>query len=190
MQLGVLGPVEVRFGGQVLDVGHARRRAVLAVLLLNLGRVVPAEVLIDRVWGENPPVSVLGTLYGYVSRLKAVIARASDPNVALSRHPGGYLLHAREEQLDLWRFRRLAAEAAGSDDKRDAELLRQALKLWRGPALAGVRSPWLNAMRDTLEAGRLAALADLNDVRLRLGEHHALVSELTGQAAVRPPTSG
>ncbi|MGH3298093.1 MAG: AfsR/SARP family transcriptional regulator [Trebonia sp.] len=58
--------------------------------------------------------------------------------------------------------------------------------MWRGPALAGVRSPWLNAMRDTLEAARLAVLADLNDIRLRQGDHHALACELTWQAAARP----
>ncbi|MGH3298094.1 MAG: AfsR/SARP family transcriptional regulator [Trebonia sp.] len=141
MQLGVLGPVEVRSGGQVLDAGHARRRAVLAVLLLNHGRVVPVEVLIDRVWAENPPASVLGTLYGYVSRLKAILARVSDPQLVLSRRPGGYLLQARAEQLDLCRFRRLAAEAAGSDDNRGAELLRQALGCGAGRPWPGYGAP-------------------------------------------------
>lgn len=187
VELGVLGPVEVRAGGQVLDAGHARRRAVLAVLLLDLGRVVPVQALIDRVWGEDPPASVLNTLYGYVARLRSVIARASDPRVTLSHRPGGYLLQAEAEQLDLCRFRRLSAEAVvGSDDRRGAGLLRQALELWRGPALAGVQSPWLNAMRDTLEADRLAALEDLSDIRLRQGEHGALVGELTEQAAACP----
>src|SRR6185437_6593612 len=156
----------------------------LAVLLLEFGRVVPVEALIDRVWGEKPPTSVLSTLYGYISKLKSVITGTPDSRVTLSRWPGGYMLEAEAEQLDLCRFRRLAAEAAvASDDKREAGLLRQALGLWRGPALAGVRSPWLNAMRDTLEANRLVALEDLNDIRLRQGEHGALVGELTGQAA-------
>jgi DNA-binding SARP family transcriptional activator len=187
VEFGVLGPVEVRAGGQLLDAGHARRRAVLAVLLLDLGRVVPVEALIDRVWGEEPPASVLNTLYGYIARLRSVLARAPDPRVTLSRRPGGYLLQAEAEQLDFCRFRQLAAEASASpDDKRGAGLLRQALGLWRAPALTGVRSPWLNAMRDTLEADRLAALADLTDIRLRQGEHGALVGELTGQAAARP----
>ena len=187
VELEVLGPVEVRASGRVLDAGHARRRAVLAVLLLDLGRVVPVEALIDRVWGEEPPASVLNTLYGYVARLKSVIAKASDPRVTLSHRPGGYLLQAEAGQLDLCRFRRLAAEAAvGSDDKRGAGLLRQALGLWRGPALTGVRSPWLNAMRDKLEADRLVALEHLSDIRLRLGEHGTLVGELTEQAAARP----
>jgi DNA-binding SARP family transcriptional activator len=187
VELGVLGPVEVRAGDQVFDAGHARRRAVLAVLLLELGRVVPVEVLIDRVWGEDPPASVLNTLYGYVARLRSVVAEAPDPNLTLSRQPGGgYLLRAEAEQLDLCRFRHLAAQAAGSDDKRAAGLLRQALGLWRGPALAGVRSHWLDAMRDTLEAERLTALEDLNDIRLRQGKHSALAGELAGQAAARP----
>lgn len=187
VEFGVLGPVEVRAGVQVLDAGHARRRAVLAVLLLDLGRVVPMEAIIDRIWGERPPASVLNTLYGYVARLRSVIAKASDPRVTLSRRPGGYLLQAEAEQLDLLRFRRLAAEAvSGSDDKRGAGLLRQALGLWRGPALAGLRSPWLDAMRDTLETDRLVALNALNDIRLRQGDHAALVGELTEQAAARP----
>jgi len=171
----------------MLDAGHARRRAVLAVLLLEFGRVVPVEALIDRVWGEKPPTSVLSTLYGYISKLKSVITGTPDSRVTLSRWPGGYMLEAEAEQLDLCRFRRLAAEAAvASDDKREAGLLRQALGLWRGPALADVRSPWLNAMRDALEADRLTALADLSDIRLRHGEHGALVSELIRQAATRP----
>jgi DNA-binding SARP family transcriptional activator len=187
VELGVLGPVEVRVGGQVLDAGHARRRAVLAVLLLDLGRVVPVEALIDRVWGEQPPASVRNTLYGYVARLRAVLAKGPDPQVTLSHRLGGYLLEAEAEQLDLGRFRRLAAQAAGdADDRRRAAQLSQALRLWRGPALAGVQSPWLNAMRDTLEADRLTALADLSDIRLRQGEHAGLVGELTGQAAARP----
>jgi DNA-binding SARP family transcriptional activator len=187
VELGVLGPVEIRFSGQMLDAGHARRRAVLAVLLLDLGRVVPREVLIDRVWGEEIPPSALNTLYSYVARLKGVIAKAADPHVGLSRRQGGYLLQAKAEQVDLCRFRRLLAEAAVSPyDMRRAELLRQALGLWRGQALGGVQSLWLNVMRDTLEADRLAALADLNDLRLRHGEHGALVGELAGQAAARP----
>jgi DNA-binding SARP family transcriptional activator len=74
MEFGVLGPVEVWLDGRTVDAGHARQRAVLAVLALEAGRPVPAEVLIDRVWGEDPPRSVRNVLYGYVTRLKALIA--------------------------------------------------------------------------------------------------------------------
>ena len=71
--------------GQLADTGHARQRAVLAALLLDLGHVVPAETLINRVWGEEPPASVRNALYGYVARLRAVIADPADPEAELCR---------------------------------------------------------------------------------------------------------
>jgi DNA-binding SARP family transcriptional activator len=174
--------------GQVADTGHPRQRAVLAVLLLDLGRVVPTELLIDRVWGGNPPTSVRNVLYGYVGRLRAVIAGTADPEATLARRRGGYVLQARPDQLDLCRFRRLIAEAAAAadDDGHAAGLLREALGLWRGSALAGLDSPWLRGMRDVLELERAAAILDLNDIRLRQGQHDALISGLAGQAAACP----
>jgi DNA-binding SARP family transcriptional activator/Tfp pilus assembly protein PilF len=188
VEFGILGPVEVRVAGQVANVGHPRQCAVLAVLLLDLGRVVSVEALIDRVWGNAPPASVRNVLYGYVSRLRTVIADATDPQVTLTRHPGGYVLRARAEQLDLHRFRHLVTEAAAVEDDglRAAALLREALGLWRGRALAGLDSPWLHGMSDTLEQQRAAAVLDLNDVRLRQGQHAVLIGELVGQAVDSP----
>jgi DNA-binding SARP family transcriptional activator/Tfp pilus assembly protein PilF len=187
VEFAVLGPVEIRTAGQVHDAGHARQRAVLAVLLLDLGRLVPTESLIDRVWGEEPPASVRNVLYGYLARLRAVIARAAGPEVTLARGPGGYLLQARPEQLDLHRFRRLVADAgAAADDDRATAFLRSALGLWLEAPLAGVDSPWLRRMRDTLELERVAAVLDLNDIGLRQGQHSALIGELAGQAAAYP----
>jgi len=192
MEFGVLGPVEVWADGRPVDAGHARQRAVLAVLLLELGRAVPLEVLIDRVWGDDPPRSVRNVLYGYVARLKALMATGPDAdgpkaNASLSRHPGGYLLQAPPDRVDLVRFRRLAAEAAAAgDDGRAGAALGEAAGLWRGPALAGLDSPWLNAMRATLELERAGAAADLTDIRLRRGQHGALAGELAVQAAESP----
>jgi DNA-binding SARP family transcriptional activator len=188
MEFSVLGPVEVRVAGQPVTAGHARQRAVLAVLLLELGHVVPAELLIDRVWGEDPPAAVRNVLYGNIARLKSVLARAADPAVSLARQPGGYRLQADPELVDLYRFRALVAEAAraAGDDARGARSLRTALGLWHGPALAGLASPWLAAMAHSLEMERDAAALELTDIRLRLGEHGALAAELAGQAADRP----
>jgi DNA-binding SARP family transcriptional activator len=159
---------------------------VLAVLLLDLGRAVSPELLIDRVWGDSPPASVRNLLHGYVAKLRTVIADAADPDVRLARSQGGYMLQAKAEQLDLLRFRRLVADAEKDGDERAVALRREALGLWRGAALAGLDSPWLRAMRGTLELERTAALLDLNDARLRLGQHAALVSELSGLAAAFP----
>jgi DNA-binding SARP family transcriptional activator/Flp pilus assembly protein TadD len=188
MDFGVLGPVEVRARGVLVDAGHARRRAVLAVLLLELGRVVSAEALIDRVWGEDPPPSVRNVLYGHVARLRAALAGAGDGGVSLSRRGAGYLLQADPEQVDLYRFRGLTGEAgaAAGDDVRAGALLGQALCLWRGPALAGLASGWLDRMRASLELERTAAVLDLTDVRLRQGQHAGLVAELVAQATATP----
>jgi DNA-binding SARP family transcriptional activator len=187
VEFGVLGPVEVRVAGRLADAGHSRQRAVLAALLLDLGRPVPPELLIDRVWGEDPPATVRNVLYGYVARLRAVIAGAADPDVTLDRRQGGYLLAARGDQLDLRRFRGLVAEAhAAGDDEGAAALLRKALGLWRGPALAGLNSAWVRGMRTTLEAERSGASMELNDIRLRRGDHTALAGELAWQAAASP----
>ena len=160
---------------------------MLAVLLLDLGRAVTPELLIDRVWGHDPPMSVRNVLYGYVARLRAVLADPAGTAVTLARSQGGYLLQVRSEQLDLCRFRRqVAAAGEVADDKHAEALLRAALTLWRGPALAGLESPWLHGMRDTLEAERSAAAMDLTDIRLRRGEHRALASELTWQVEASP----
>jgi len=188
MEFGILGPVEVWVDGRPADAGHARQRAVLAVLLLDLGRVVPLEALIDRVWGEDPPRSVRNVVYGYVARLRTLVCSGQDPGVSLSRRTGGYLLQAAPEQVDVHRFRSLAAGAAAAagDDERAAGLLGEALGLWRGPALTGLDSPWLNGMRARLELERAAAVLDLGDIRLRRGEHGALAGELAAQAAESP----
>jgi DNA-binding SARP family transcriptional activator len=188
MEFSILGPVAIRVAGQPVAAGHARQRAVLAVLLLELGRVVSPELLIDRVWGDDPPASVRNVLYGNIARIKSVLVSAQDAGASLSREPGGYQLRADPEQVDLYRFRRLVAEAAAAadDDVQAAQSLRSALALWYGPALAGVASPWLKAMRHSLEMERTAAGLDLTDTRLRLGEHSALAAELAGQAADRP----
>jgi len=154
------------------------------VLLLELGRVVPAEVLIDRVWDQNPPASVRNVLYGHVARLKAALTGTA--GVSLSRRAGGYQLQADPEQVDLCRFRALAAQAAAAGDEQAVTLLRDALGLWHGPALAGLRSRWLDGMRDALERERAAVALELTNIRLRHGEHHALVAELAGQVAAAP----
>jgi tetratricopeptide (TPR) repeat protein len=187
MEFGVLGPVVVWVGGRAVDVGHARQRAVLAVLLLDAGRAVPLDVLIDRVWGEDPPRSVRNVVYGYVGRLKALIASGQDPDVTLSRRAGGYLLQAGPDQVDVGRFRRLVADAAAAgDDEGAGVLLGEAVALWRGSALSGLDSPWLNGQRARLELERAAAMLDLGEIRLRRGEHAALAGELVGRAAGSP----
>lgn len=186
MEFRVLGPVEVWGARGPLDAGHVKQRSVLAVLLLELGHLVPIELLIDRVWGDSPPASVRNNVYAYVAKLRSVIAEAGDNEVNLARQSGGYLLEADADRVDLHRFRGLAGEAATADDSLAGQLLSEALGLWRGPPLAGLHSPWLSGMREALESQRIGALLDLGDIALRHGEHAELRGKLATEAVAHP----
>ena len=179
MEFRLLGPVEASAEGRPVGLGHPKQRTVAAVLLCELGRAVPAERLIDRVWGEDPPGSVRNILYGYIGRLRTALADCGVPGVRLTRRSGGYLLEADPERVDLHRFHRLTAAARDRDDR--VALLRQALELWRGDALSGLTGAWAEATRARLADERLTARLELYDVSLglRLVEcraHHTLAT--------------
>jgi DNA-binding SARP family transcriptional activator/Tfp pilus assembly protein PilF len=185
MQLRILGPVELRRDGQLVPVAP-KQRVVLAALGLRANQVAPAEWLVTQLWGEQPPATATKTLHSLVLRLRRVL-----PAGMLMTRPPGYLLQVTPEQLDLLAFRQLAQDAtvaAGCGEfGRAAESWRQALALWRGPALADVDSEWLR--RDEvagLEELRLAALEACIDAELRCGRHAGLVAELRRLVAAQP----
>ncbi|MFI5491512.1 tetratricopeptide repeat protein [Actinoplanes sp. NPDC051859] len=183
-EFGVLGPVEARIDGQLADLGHARQRNVLGVLLVEAGRRVTVDQLIDRVWGEEPPQRATNALYSYLSRLRRALTAAG---ADIRREPGGYLLTVDPQTVDLHRFRTLTALArAATSDRSAAELIGQALDLWRGDPFTGLDTPWLAALRRTLLGERLAAELDRNDVLLRLGRHGELLPALTAAVAEHP----
>jgi DNA-binding SARP family transcriptional activator/tetratricopeptide (TPR) repeat protein len=181
----LLGEVTARAGDRVLDVGHARQRCVLAALLVDVNRVVPVDVLLDRVWAGRPPRHARNALSGYVSRLRQVLAVGGE--VHLARRSGGYRLSADPLAVDLHRFTHLVRLAGRSSTEDDSlALLQRAIGLWQGSAFGSLDTPWLTTVRDTLEADRLAAELDRNDVALRLGRHQALLGELSARAAAHP----
>jgi DNA-binding SARP family transcriptional activator len=181
---GLLGDVEARIDGRSVDLGHARQRCVLVALLVDANRVVPVDQLVDRVWGERLPLRVGNALSGYLSRLRQALGTS---HVRLARQPGGYLLTVDPMAVDLHRFRHLVMQARTvGDDEAAAALFVQALDLWRGQAFAALDTPWLNNVRDAVEAERLTAELDRYDVALRRGEHAALLAELSARAAAHP----
>ncbi|MEU8819078.1 BTAD domain-containing putative transcriptional regulator [Actinoplanes sp. NPDC048796] len=183
-EFGVLGVVEARITGQPVGLGHARQRSVLAALLVEVGRPVTVDQLIDRVWGAEAPQRAAGALYSYLSRLRTALA---DAGVGIERRPGGYALTADPEAVDLHRFRRLVALARGAEsDRSAAEQITKALELWRGEPFAGLDTPWLSATRELLLGERFAAELDHHDVLLRLGRHGELLPSLTAAVAEHP----
>jgi DNA-binding SARP family transcriptional activator len=194
MEFGILGPVEVRVDGRPVAVTASKPRTLLAALLVHANKVVTATRLIDLLWGEDPPASAKATLQSYVLQLRRLLpspAGSQDGGgVLLTRSPG-YLLRVEPERLDLDRFQGLvdAAHQArrDGDPAQAAAHLRQALGLWRGPALCDVNSDtlrWVEAPR--LEELRLAALEARIDAELQLGLHASLVGELHALAATHP----
>src|SRR6266536_562489 len=155
MEFRVLGPTEFWSAGQQYDLGPARVRSALAILLLTPRTIVPAEALIDRLWDTSPPPKARESLSVYVARLRASLRHAPDDNVRLAGRARGYVLDVDPEAIDLYQFRRLRRQAdaltASGDFDHAALLLREADGLWRGQALAGIRGDWVARMRDSLE---------------------------------------
>src|SRR5450432_1116315 len=133
----MLGPLEVRAdSGCVLEVRGPRLRALMILLTLETGKVVTAARLTDALWGDDLPAGATNALQALVSRLRRAL-----PDAVVTAHPAGYQLVLDPGQVDAFRFERLAAGGRGqlrSDPAAAACTLRDALGLWRGPALADV----------------------------------------------------
>jgi DNA-binding SARP family transcriptional activator/tetratricopeptide (TPR) repeat protein len=189
VEFGVLGPVEFRVAGRSVDLGPGKQRGVLAALLVDAGRVVTGERLIDRVWGDSPPADVRSVVYTHVSRIRRLLAGVGvDATVVeLCRRSGGYVLQVEPERVDLRRFRRLVAEARGVGEVAEtAAMYRRALGLWRGDACADLSGVWFEGLRAALDGERRSTLADCVDAELVLGRHAELLPELSAWRAAHP----
>jgi DNA-binding SARP family transcriptional activator len=177
--------LEVRGVDGPLALGGAKQRALLALLLLNANRVVSRERLIDALWGEDPPETAVTTVQVYVSRLRKVIG----VHALITRAPG-YLLVVDPESIDLSRFERLLAQGrealAGGDAERSARALREALALWRGPALAEFEEAFARLEARRLEDLHLAAIEDRIEADLARGRHGDVIGELELLIAEHP----
>ncbi|MEU3463402.1 BTAD domain-containing putative transcriptional regulator [Streptomyces sp. NPDC006733] len=175
---GILGATQAwNVDGSALVLGGPRRRALLALLLLDAGRVVTPERLIDGLYGEEPPAGVANALQSQVSRLRHVLPQPVEFS------PAGYRLVIDPDDVDAHRFERLSAQGrealAAGDPARAAELLREALALWRGPALADVGdAPFARPQVTRLEELRVSAAEDRMEAELALGGHRELVAGL------------
>jgi predicted ATPase/DNA-binding SARP family transcriptional activator len=166
----------IRPDGTPVPVGGARLRALLSVLALRAGRTVPAGVLVDEVWGADPPADATGALQALVGRLRRVLGAA-----AVASADGGYRLTAAPDDIDLTRFDRLTGDGltalADGDPAKAAAVLDDALALWQGPALADLpdrtaeAARWATRRLDALRARHAAALA--------LGRAEQALPELT-----------
>jgi DNA-binding SARP family transcriptional activator/tetratricopeptide (TPR) repeat protein len=189
LEFCLLGPVVVRRGGVALPVPRGSQRAVLAVLLLNAGRVVSVGEIAETLWGAAPLPSASATVRNYVKRLRRVLGDAGQARIVT--RPPGYVIRVEPGELDVARFEVLLEGARnavrGGSWEAAADQAREALALWRGEPLADVESQAL-VLR---EVPRLAELrlqvAELQiDAELRLGRHGVVIAELERMAAAHP----
>jgi DNA-binding SARP family transcriptional activator/tetratricopeptide (TPR) repeat protein len=178
MRFGILGALRVTDAGQEIAITAGRDRVVLAMLLLHPDRIVGADDLIDAVWEDGPPATARGQLQTCVSRLRRTL-----PAGAILSDPAGYGIRLRDDELDAARFTRLvcrAREAAGADAQAARGSFREALALWRGPALTGIDSRAVRHGAAVLDEQHAVAIEDWADLELAGGDDRNLVAELTG----------
>ncbi|NRQ37595.1 AfsR/SARP family transcriptional regulator [Nonomuraea sp. NN258] len=183
MRFGILGPLEARRSdGTSIAAGGPRLRALLAMLLLDAGRVVTGERLVDGLYGEQP--GAVNALQSQVSRLR----KGMGADAPVEFHPAGYRLAVEPDEVDALVFERLAAEGrAETDPRARAEIYGRALALWRGPALADVRdAPFAEPQATRLEQLRLDVVEERVEADLALGRHRELVGELRELVAADP----
>ena len=185
MYIGLLGSFEVRLDdGACAEVPGARLRGLLAALALEPGHVVPNATLVDWIWGERPPAEAANALQRLVSRLRKVL-----PDGLVEGQPGGYRLTVEPGAVDAVRFERLLRQARADEGPLRIRLLREALALWRGPAMQDVglaESPAFDAAVTRLDGLHLTAMEDRFDAEIGLGHGAALVTELADAVAAHP----
>ena len=184
MEFRILGPVEVADGDRLLPLSAAGLRALLAMLLLHANEVVSADRLLDALWPEGPPPSGAAALQVRVSQLRKALGPAG--RFVVTR-PAGYAIEVGRSELDVYRFEELVEAAEGSDPAAAAATLRDALGLWRGPALADVAyEAFAQPAIARLEELRLAALERRIEADLALGRHDEVVGELEALVGEHP----
>jgi DNA-binding SARP family transcriptional activator len=185
---GVLGPLSVRQDGQLLAIGGQKQRLVLAMLILNAGRPVSVDRLIDGVWEDDPPTGATNTVQVYVSQLRRALAHG---DAAIITQPPGYLIRAPRETIDLLVFEDLISQA--QDDIRATrpvaavDALGEALSLWRGVPLEDLGSNgFVESGRTFLEERRLGVVDDRLELLLELGRDRE-VAETSREVLAESP---
>ncbi|WP_433264414.1 AfsR/SARP family transcriptional regulator [Actinosynnema sp. CS-041913] len=185
MNFTVLGEVCAWKGRQVIPLGGPRTRALLAVLLLEADRVVPVDRIIRLFWEDEVPVTARNAVQGLVVALRRSLR--GQPDVRLVTRGPGYLLHVDPGSVDVFRFRVEVERARTLPDREAADVLRDALALWRGAPLADIPFESVRVrLGGLLEQELLAALELRAEIELRLGKHRDLVPELARLADEHP----
>lgn len=191
MEFGVLGPLEIRREGEAVELSTRKQRALLILLLLDIGRAVSVDRLVDDLWSGAPPPAAVVTLRSYVSNLRRALEGPQRLEPVVLTRGQGYVLDAPPESVDAIRFEQLAAQGRKDLDRGRAgealDGLDAALGLWRGQALADVAyEDFAQGPAERLEELRRSAEEDRFEALLALGRERQAVAELRGFTAAHP----
>jgi len=192
LRFGVLGPLQMSANGTDLPLGASKQRAVLAMLLINRNRIVPADTLIDAVWQQRPPPEARGSLHAHISRLRRLVSEAGlDPAAVVVGIQPGYRLNVPDEACDLGRFAieqkaGIQAAAAGRFEEASRHLS-AALSEWRGPVLEDLWDfQFVDAFAAALAEDKLVALTVRAETEIACGRTHSIISELEALVVLHP----
>ena len=190
VRICVLGPLEVfARGGERLPLCSPQARAVLALLLLGSGAVVPLDRLVEGVWGERPPASAVLKVQGHICTLRKMLRPAGAPELLVTRPPG-YQLLTEYYRCDMDEFtadlRHAAALSALGDIEQACEVLDVALASWRGAALADVPSEQVQRHVVRINGLRSIAVQDKARLDLRLGRTLRAIEQLGPEVDAYP----
>lgn len=190
VEFQLLGPVRAFSDGRQIDLGVRKQRFVLAMMLLDANKLVPAERLVELTWPDEAPRSARGVIHTHISRLRSVLnaADAERHGVALISDGPGYMMKCDPKRIDVNKFMELCAEARGcADEEARIRVLDEALALWDGPALASVAAEEVRTrLTRHLDEARLLAMEERIDAHMRLGRHAEVIHELTELEAQHP----
>lgn len=190
MEFRILGSLEAEAAtGERLSLAGPSEQKLLAVLLLNAGRTVPLTDLVDALWDEAPPATAVKQVQNVAGRLRRILAQASEPDPIVTRG-GGYQFRVGTNSLDTRKFEAKVAKAeaatlAGKIDE-TARLLRDALELWRGPALSGLRGKFIETAARSWDERRCDAQERYFHACITLGEHRLIIADLQALVSAHP----
>lgn len=188
MEISILGPLEVVGRDGTVPLPRGRARALLAILALDVDRVVATDRLVDLLWGANPPATARTKLHGLVHALRAALAPAAEHGTIIATRSPGYALSLEAERVDAHRFARLVQQASARAAAAErVRLLQEALHLWRGPALADFTDErFAQASIISFDGARVTAVEECLAARLECGEHVAVAGEAQALVAQHP----
>lgn len=181
VDLGILGPMYIEMHGTEIQIRSPKPRALLAALIVHRGTAVSFDHLVDIVWGSTPPRDPEQALHSQMSRLRRRLSGAGRDDIhdVLATRPSGYALAVDDRQVDAGRFEALAARAeAATVADQVLELAKQALSLWRGPALVEFDQAFARTEAARLDAVRVGLQAQRADALLAVGRAHDVVADL------------